>query len=46
MTRRGNIKRIDVLPDPVYNSVVLSKSSTRLCWTEKKARQKKLFMAL
>ena len=25
MPRRGKIKRIEVLPDPVYNNVVLAK---------------------
>ena len=46
MTRRGNIKRIDVLPDPYITALFLSKFINQIMLDGKKARQKKLFMAL
>ena len=42
MTRRGNIKRIDVLPDPVYNSVVLSKFINQIMLDGKKGQAEKI----
>ena len=36
MPRRGNIKRIEVLPDPVYKSVVLTKFINQLMLDGKK----------
>lgn len=37
MPRRGNIKRIEVLPDPVYNSKVLAKFINQLMLDGKKS---------
>lgn len=42
MPRRGKIKRIEVLPDPVYNSVVLSKFINQIMQDGKKSTAEKI----
>lgn len=42
MPRRGKIKRIEVLPDPVYNSVVLSKFINQIMIDGKKSTAERI----
>lgn len=42
MPRRGKIKRIEVLPDPVYNSVVLSKFINQIMLDGKKSTAERI----
>lgn len=42
MPRRGNIKRIEVLPDPVHNSVVLTKFINQIMLDGKKSTAEKI----
>lgn len=42
MPRRGKIKRIEVLPDPVYNSVVLAKFINQIMLDGKKSTAEKI----
>ena len=42
MPRRGKIKRIEVLPDPVYNSVVLTKFINQIMVDGKKSTAERI----
>lgn len=42
MPRRGNIRKIEVLPDPVYHSVVLSKFINQIMLDGKKGKAEKI----
>ena len=42
MPRRGKIKRIEVLPDPVYNSVVLTKFINQIMLDGKKSTAERI----
>lgn len=44
MPRKGAVPKRDVLPDPVYNSKVVTKFINKVMLSGKKALQKKLFM--
>ena len=42
MPRRGKIKRIEVLPDPVYNNVVLAKFINQIMLDGKKSTAERI----